>query len=210
MVVSCSGFGCTNRRIKGGSIQFHKFPLNNPELLKKWLIEIRRKNFMPTKYSSICSEHFKLEDYQIRPLATVKLLKTDAFPSIFKAFPSHLQKTIPVKRRKLDRIMTNDVDVKVEKQSTSSEQGTELLVENETVSVPSSSKLLNCENKSTQCELRSPTKQLLRKKIKILQQRLKRRNIKIKSLKSLIHNIKKNVPSSDEITAELEERFGIV
>lgn len=60
---------------------------------------------MPTKYSSLCSEYFKLEDYQIRPLATVKLLKTDAFPSIFKAFPSHLQKTIPVKRRKLDRIM---------------------------------------------------------------------------------------------------------
>ncbi|KAE9521578.1 hypothetical protein AGLY_018042 [Aphis glycines] len=164
MVVSCSAFGCTNRHIKGGSIQFHKFPLNNPELLKKWSIEVKRKNFIPTMYSTLCSEHFKFDDNQIRPGATVKLLKTDAFPSIFKAFPSHLKKTIPVKRLKLDRIMTNDVDVKVEQQSTSSEQSTKLLVENETVSdvsVPSSSKLLNCGNKSTQCKLRSPTKQML-------------------------------------------------
>lgn len=41
-----------------------------------------------------------------------------------------------------------------------------------------------------------------------MQQRLKRRDLKIKTLKSLLYNIKKNVPSSDEITFPLDERFG--
>ena len=64
---------------------------------------MKRKNFMPTKYSTLCSEHFKPEDYQIRPGAVVKLLKDDAVPSIFKGFPSHLQNELPVKRRILQR-----------------------------------------------------------------------------------------------------------
>jgi len=52
-----------------------------------------------------------------------------------------------------------------------------------------------------------PTKQKLKQKIKSLQQRLKRRNLKIKSLKGLINNIKKNIPSSDEIVSQLDDRF---
>lgn len=43
-----------------------RFPLNNPpEFLKRWLIEVKRKNLVSTKYSSLCNEHFKFEDYQI-------------------------------------------------------------------------------------------------------------------------------------------------
>lgn len=55
--------------------------------------------------------------------------------------------------------------------------------------------------------MESPTKQYLRKKVKILQQRIKRRDSKIKTFKGLLANIKKNVPGSDEIASILEEQY---
>jgi len=56
--------------------------------------------------------------------------------------------------------------------------------------------------------LESPTKHYLRKKVKILQQKLKRRDVKIKTLKSLLVLIRSKIPSSDEVTSILEEHFG--
>lgn len=64
------------------------------------------------------------------------------------------------------------------------------------------------EDKSIQCTLETPTKHYLRKKVKILQQRVKRRDVKIRTLKSLLGSIRKKVPSSDEVTSVLEEHFG--
>lgn len=55
--------------------------------------------------------------------------------------------------------------------------------------------------------MKSPTKERLRCKIQILQKRLKRRDLKIKNFKSLLANIKKNVPASDEIISILKENF---
>ena len=37
MVKSCSAYGCTNRFSKNG-ISFHKFPLKDKILLRKWLV----------------------------------------------------------------------------------------------------------------------------------------------------------------------------
>ena len=49
---------CTN--ISGTPcISFHRLPLNNPELLKIWLIKIRRENSPVNEHSRVCSEHFK-------------------------------------------------------------------------------------------------------------------------------------------------------
>ncbi|XP_025203306.1 THAP domain-containing protein 1-like [Melanaphis sacchari] len=92
MVISCSSYGCTNRRQKGSGIQFHHFPLKRSSVLANWINEMKRKNFKPTKYSYLCSEHFTNDDYQIRPGSNVRWLKDDAVPSIFKEFPKHLQK----------------------------------------------------------------------------------------------------------------------
>ncbi|XP_008188589.1 uncharacterized protein LOC100573342 [Acyrthosiphon pisum] len=71
-----------------------------------------------------------------------------------------------------------------------------------------SSESFENNSKSVQCSIQSPTKAILRKKVKVLQQRLKRRETKIKSLKSLVMRIKKNVPMSDDVTTQLEEHFG--
>lgn len=39
-------------------ISFHQLPLKDPELLKKWLIKIRRENTPITEHSRVCSAHF--------------------------------------------------------------------------------------------------------------------------------------------------------
>nr|XP_022907492.1 THAP domain-containing protein 1-like [Onthophagus taurus] len=108
MVNSCSAYGCTNRQSTGSGLQFHRFPLNKPGVLKKWIKEVRRKNFKPTKYSFLCSDHFLATDYQIRPGASKGWLKEDAFPSVFKGFPNHLQKPPPSKRRLLSRVIEKE------------------------------------------------------------------------------------------------------
>ena len=49
---------CTN--VSGTlGISFHRLPLKNPELLKIWLIKIRRENAPVNEHSRVCSEHFK-------------------------------------------------------------------------------------------------------------------------------------------------------
>lgn len=69
----------------------YRFPLDDPELLKKWAHNIMETNFKPTQCSFLCSEHFVDEDYQIQPDTGVKLLKSHAFPTVFKLFPNFLQ-----------------------------------------------------------------------------------------------------------------------
>lgn len=85
--------------------------MNRTEVLQKWIKEVRRKDFVPTKYSFLCSEHFLDSDYQIRPGATTRLLYENAVPSVFKAFPVHLQKSLTVKRRLLQRNITDFVSI---------------------------------------------------------------------------------------------------
>ncbi|VVC30902.1 Hypothetical protein CINCED_3A012609 [Cinara cedri] len=91
MVDSCSSFGCTNVRQSGSNIQFHQFPLNRPDVLKKWIHAMGSKTFIPNEYSYLCSEHFNPDDYQIQPGSNEKLLLINAVPSIFKSFPEHFQ-----------------------------------------------------------------------------------------------------------------------
>ncbi|XP_062830226.1 THAP domain-containing protein 1 isoform X2 [Anolis carolinensis] len=59
----------------------HAFPLTRPDLCKKWEAAVRRKNFKPTKYSSICSEHFTPDCFKRE--CNNKLLKDNAVPTIF-------------------------------------------------------------------------------------------------------------------------------
>ncbi|XP_071801224.1 THAP domain-containing protein 1 A-like [Asterias amurensis] len=63
MPESCAAFGCTNRRVKGGGVSFHKFPLGKQALLSKWVTAISRAKFFPSKHHVVCSEHFKKDDY---------------------------------------------------------------------------------------------------------------------------------------------------
>ena len=49
---------CNNHSGTPG-ISFHHLPLKDPDLLKQWLIKIRRENTPINEYSRVCSEHFE-------------------------------------------------------------------------------------------------------------------------------------------------------
>ena len=60
----CVAVGCKNTAKKGSEYSFHHFPHQNPNLLKKWVHAIRRKQWKPTKHSFICSDHFNSNQCQ--------------------------------------------------------------------------------------------------------------------------------------------------
>ncbi|XP_069704798.1 uncharacterized protein [Periplaneta americana] len=98
---SCCANGCTNRRVKGGNIQFFNFPFKDEDTLKKWVAAVGRRNFIPTRHSRICSEHFRKEDYLVRPNTNVPQLNSSAVPSIFHAHPKKATRKTRNRRKKL-------------------------------------------------------------------------------------------------------------
>ncbi|XP_051523905.1 THAP domain-containing protein 1-like [Myxocyprinus asiaticus] len=81
MVQSCSAYGCKNRYHKDQNISFHKFPLARPDVCGKWVAAIKRRNFKPTKYSNICSQHFTKDCFKRE--CNNRVLKDNAVPSLF-------------------------------------------------------------------------------------------------------------------------------
>ena len=51
MVFPCLAYGFTNGTKAWSGISFHRFPLDNPELLQKWIQAVGWKNWTPNKYS---------------------------------------------------------------------------------------------------------------------------------------------------------------
>ena len=127
MVNKCSAYGCRsgyrNEPVQqhGEKITFHAYPLKNEELCQKWIKANPRMDFVPTKYSRVCSLHFVSSDFvdqrtdtnasrrkqqslmSEKPLR--QHLKPDAVPSIFQNAPGYLSKP-PVSRRPTERATT--------------------------------------------------------------------------------------------------------
>ncbi|XP_037040079.1 zinc finger protein 184-like [Bradysia coprophila] len=77
----CVVSNCEYKYASAANISFHKFPLNSPELLKKWIeFTDRGPDWFPSKWSSICSRHFLPSDFRIQHLR--KCLKRTAAPSV--------------------------------------------------------------------------------------------------------------------------------
>lgn len=104
MVFKCVAYGC--RSGYGNAVQqgvsFHKFPTDNL-IRSKWLRKISRSNFVPTKYSRLCSLHFNESDFitsrcdsnitrkrKNTSLRNRRQLKSDSIPSKFENVPSYM------------------------------------------------------------------------------------------------------------------------
>ena len=111
MVNKCSAYGCKSGYDSVGKenegVSFHSFPLNNPVLCGKWIKANPRRDFVPGKYSKMCSLHFLSTDFVAGVKDTNKTrikkrsesnkaarpkskLREDAVPSIFPNAPSYL------------------------------------------------------------------------------------------------------------------------
>ncbi|GBO24173.1 hypothetical protein AVEN_193848-1 [Araneus ventricosus] len=87
---SCVAFNCTNRQSKKiPGVTFHSFPKDETRRVS-WINAVRRKNWVPSSASRLCSDHFPEHMMDRTSLACVRL-REGAVPSIFK-FPPHLQK----------------------------------------------------------------------------------------------------------------------
>ena len=93
----CAVYGCRNSNVKDKDkgISLHTFPKEST-LRNKWAFAMNRKGFQPNNSSSVCSVHFKPEDFEVdeRNSSHRKRphLKKNVIPTIFTAgLPSHLQ-----------------------------------------------------------------------------------------------------------------------
>ena len=66
-----------------------RFPKDNV-LRQKWVRALRRQNFIPSRHAVVCSEHFSHDDFD-RTSQCVVRLQPGSIPSVFVAFPNHLQ-----------------------------------------------------------------------------------------------------------------------
>ncbi|KAG5279745.1 hypothetical protein AALO_G00081140 [Alosa alosa] len=92
MPVSCIAYNCRSKREKG--VGFHRFPHENPKLLKLWIAKLKWKDWTPSPNTMICSKHFEAKDVDVtgfRPR-----LRPGAVPTIFD-FPE----SIAIKPRKV-------------------------------------------------------------------------------------------------------------
>lgn len=85
------------------SLHYFRFPFKRPEILQKCLSALKRVNFAPSKFTTICSEHFEACAFVERPNIIRPYLKDDAVPTIFKGFPPHLQKKAEISRSRKRR-----------------------------------------------------------------------------------------------------------
>ncbi|XP_050084224.1 uncharacterized protein LOC126570478 [Anopheles aquasalis] len=73
--------GCNFKYTHSEDVSFHKFPLRNRELLKRWIeFANRDQDWFPSKWSCICSRHFQAADF--RDCTLRRNLSNSAIPSI--------------------------------------------------------------------------------------------------------------------------------
>ncbi|XP_020368158.1 THAP domain-containing protein 1 isoform X1 [Rhincodon typus] len=177
MVLSCSAYGCKNRYDKDRGVSFHRFPLKRPELCKKWLAAVRRRNFTPTKNSNLCSEHFTLDCF--RKNCNNKILEENAVPSIF-CFTRPNQQS-----KKLEIPMTsNQPNAEEITEDTALKQAHGLLtVYDHSYSVGDA-----CLQKKKIQQLEEQNEKL-KKKLKFLQQKSRRQEQRLQKMKKLLQEL---------------------
>ncbi|KAF4518266.1 hypothetical protein B566_EDAN010412 [Ephemera danica] len=57
--------------------------MRREDMSRRWAEAIGRQDWIPTKNSFVCSQHFTSNDYQIRPGKHKHFLREDAIPSVF-------------------------------------------------------------------------------------------------------------------------------
>ncbi|KAM5236548.1 THAP domain-containing protein 5 [Ctenodactylus gundi] len=80
----CAAICCKNRRgrnNKDRKLSFYPFPLHDKERLEKWLKNMKRDSWVPSKYQFLCSDHFTPDSLDIR--WGIRYLKHTAIPTIF-------------------------------------------------------------------------------------------------------------------------------
>nr|XP_020745630.1 THAP domain-containing protein 5 isoform X3 [Odocoileus virginianus texanus] len=95
----CAAICCKNRRGRNNKerkLSFYPFPLHDKERLEKWLKNMKRDSWVPSKYQFLCSDHFTPDSLDIR--WGIRYLKQTAIPTIF-SLPEDNQEKDPSKKK---------------------------------------------------------------------------------------------------------------
>ena len=112
MVICCVVDGCSNEQKNGSGLSFHWFPLSKPHILEKLVHVIHRSNWKPTKYSYLCSDHFKESCFTQISGRNGRTLKPGSLPTEFAAFPENLQKITLRKRKFTSEMVVYTINMK--------------------------------------------------------------------------------------------------
>ncbi|XP_036897021.1 THAP domain-containing protein 5 [Sturnira hondurensis] len=107
----CAAICCKNRRgrnNKDRKLSFYPFPLHDKERLEKWLKNMKRDSWMPSKYQFLCSDHFTPDSLDIR--WGIRYLKQTAIPTIF-SLPEDNQEKDPSKKNCLKKKTGDEKEV---------------------------------------------------------------------------------------------------
>ncbi|NXS30885.1 THAP5 protein, partial [Pomatostomus ruficeps] len=83
----CAATSCKNRGGQSAKDQrklsFYPFPLHDKERLEKWLRNMKRDSWTPSKHQLLCSDHFTPDSLDVR--WGIRYLKHTAVPTIFSS-----------------------------------------------------------------------------------------------------------------------------
>ncbi|NXN78371.1 THAP5 protein, partial [Bombycilla garrulus] len=83
----CAATHCKNRGGQSSKDQrklsFYPFPLHDKERLEKWLQNMKRNSWTPSKHQLLCSDHFTPDSLDVR--WGIRYLKNTAVPTIFSS-----------------------------------------------------------------------------------------------------------------------------
>ncbi|XP_060115065.1 THAP domain-containing protein 5 [Heteronotia binoei] len=95
----CAATCCRNRAGQSArdqrKLSFYPFPLHDKERLEKWLRNMKRDTWIPSKHQVLCSDHFTPDSLDVR--WGIRYLKTTAVPTIF-SMPDNEEKGISQKK----------------------------------------------------------------------------------------------------------------
>ncbi len=171
----------------------HRFPLKDEARLQKWEQAVRRvrkdrAEWKATHHSFICSNHFERYDYTLPPSATGTCrLKKNAIPTLFKIIPESTD--IPKDARSR---------VAMPEELTSNTRKRRM----PQMSSPAA-KVLRTHN-ATKSHL---TNKALKKKVKNLQQQLRRSKKKIGNMADIINNLQDDLVIKSKIADRLHTSF---
>ncbi|XP_007528382.2 THAP domain-containing protein 5 [Erinaceus europaeus] len=122
----CAAICCKNRRVRNNKdrkLSFYPFPLHDKERLEKWLKNMKRDSWIPSKYQFLCSDHFTPDSLDIR--WGIRYLKQTAIPTIF-SLPEDNQEKNPLPKKYLRKKSGDDKEACLKAKSEESITSNEL------------------------------------------------------------------------------------
>ncbi|CAG4945242.1 unnamed protein product [Parnassius apollo] len=214
MVFSCCVKGCRSESYPGCGLSFHSFPVKE-DALKAWLKVVPVKG--STKYKKVCSNHFKSQDFVIQ--GARKRLTANAVPSVLVTMPMETVKVISNIQIKPPNIMAHQdvpansmkIDICYEPVPNTSSQEITLRKRplsdlSPSLNIPQSNKRKCVAHKYVQTS-RGKENSQIKREVNILKQKLKRRDLKITSMKNLLSVVKKRTMHYEDIESIIRDHF---